>query len=59
MSPSEQDRIRPEVIAIAIALASLWPEQPPGDLAPATSDRPGPWRLAGRRWERPGRYRWS
>lgn len=52
----------PEVLAIAVALAVLWP----GADAAAVTDRqgaatsePSPWRWGGRRWERPAGYRWS
>ena len=56
MSPSE--RVPPEVLAIAVALAVAWQEAgaPEGGMPPAESS---PWRWGGRRWERPASYRWS
>ena len=55
MSPSEQpDRVPPEVLAIAVALAVVWQEAPS-----ETPREPDLWRWGGRRWERPASYRWS
>jgi hypothetical protein len=55
MSPSEADRVPPEVLAIAVALALQWQEAP----APAPVEPPSRWRWADRRWERPASHRWS
>ncbi len=55
MSPSE--RVPPEVLAIAVALAVAWQEAEGGEAA--QPQEPGPWRWGGRRWERSGDYRWS
>ncbi|HTJ74293.1 MAG TPA: hypothetical protein VL337_02925 [Acidimicrobiales bacterium] len=54
MSPSDPP---PEVLAIAVALAVLWPEASL-ELDPATRE-PSPWRTGGRRWERVTSHRWS
>ncbi len=54
MSPSERDRVPPEVLAIAVALALQWQatEAPP-------AEPPSRWRWADRRWERVTTHRWS
>jgi hypothetical protein len=57
MSPSDQPP--PEVLAIAVALAVLWPAASEELEAGAAADDPRPWRLAGRRWERATSHRWS
>jgi len=54
MSPSEQDRVAPEVLAIAVALALH------GQTAePAVAQPPSRWRWEDRRWERAASHRWS
>lgn len=67
MSPSEagcpSDPVAPEVTAIAVALVALWQaEERSGagaGAAVAPTGDPPPWRMAGRRWERPAGHRWS
>jgi hypothetical protein len=65
MFPSEQPPVAddpqppPEVLAIAVALAALWPAAELADEVPTRPDVTGPWRLGGRRWERQATYRWS
>ncbi len=54
---SRSEPIPPEVTAIAVALAFLLPEGEAS--ATAEGAEPRPWRLSGRRWERPAGYRWS
>ncbi|MDQ3898150.1 MAG: hypothetical protein M3326_13070 [Actinomycetota bacterium] len=58
MSPSEPERVPPEVLAIAVALAAVWPEAEGVEVPPAAG-APSSWRWGGRRWERPASYRWS
>ena len=48
----------PEILAIAVALAALWPGAQLAAEGAAVA-RPGPWRWAGRRWEREAGHRWS
>ncbi len=55
MSPSEQDRVPPEVLAIAVALALQWQTAEPA----AVAEPPSRWRWADRRWERAASHRWS
>ena len=55
MSPSDPDRVPPEVLAIAVALALQWQATE----APAAADPPSRWRWADRRWERGASHRWS
>jgi hypothetical protein len=60
MSPS--DPVPPEVLAIAVALAVAQARRQPQVVAPVTTGEagdPAAWRWDGRRWERPGGYRWS
>jgi hypothetical protein len=57
MSPSEP--VPPEVTAIAVALVALWQAEGLGGVEAAPAQEPSPWRLSGRRWERPTGYRWS
>lgn len=59
MSPSETppSEIRPEVLAIAVALAvELQAAESAGQPAVEPESR---WRWADRRWERPASHRWS
>ncbi|MDQ6726439.1 MAG: hypothetical protein M3066_09795 [Actinomycetota bacterium] len=58
MSPSEGGP--PEVAAIAVALVAIWQaeERSAAEVMPP-GERAGPWRLAGRRWERRTGHRWS
>jgi hypothetical protein len=57
MSPSEQPPA--EVIAIAVALAALWPDGLVEIDDAAEPHEPSPWRTGGRRWERATSHRWS
>ena len=57
MSPSEKDRVPPEVLAIAVALALEWQAAEGAGAPPA--EPPGRWRWADRRWERAASHRWS
>ncbi len=58
MSPSEG--VPPEVAAIAVALVAIWQaDEHTGPEIGPPGERAGPWRLAGRRWERPTGHRWS
>ena len=52
MSPS--DPVPPEILALAVALATVWEEA-----VTEQPEEPSPWRWGGRRWERPTSYRWS
>ena len=54
MSPSDAPA---EILAIAVALAVLWPEASV-ELDPVARE-PSPWRNGGRRWERAKSHRWS
>ena len=55
MSPSEPgDQPPPEVLAIAVALAVLWPDARPDAVTAVRSGEPPAWR-----WGRPSTYRWS
>jgi hypothetical protein len=58
MSPSEPERVPPEVLAIAVALAAAWPDADAADVSPPARERSS-WRWAGRRWERATSHRWS
>ena len=55
MSPSEP--VPPEILAIAVALVTVWADEEPE--AAGVAKEPDPWRLSGRRWGRPAGYRWS
>ena len=55
MSPS--DPVPPEVLAIAVALATVWAESGEPEVRPSVD--PSRWRWGGRRWESPANYRWS
>jgi hypothetical protein len=59
MSPSETplSEIRPEVLAIAVALAIEMQAAESAGSPPATPA--SRWRWADRRWERPASHRWS
>ncbi|MDQ2826862.1 MAG: hypothetical protein M3Y04_07880 [Actinomycetota bacterium] len=57
MSPSEP--APPEVTAIAVALVALWQVEELAGVEVAPVAVPSPWRMAGRRWERPAGHRWS
>ena len=59
MSPSDQPQPPPEVLAIAVALATLWPGAELADEVPGRPEEAGPWRLSGRRWERRTSHKWS
>jgi hypothetical protein len=54
MSPSEADRVPPEVLAIAVALVLQFRVT-----AAAPAERTSRWRWADRRWERAASHRWS
>jgi len=49
--------VPPEVLAIAVALAAEW-QAAEAEEGPEP-ELPRPWRLAGRRWDRPVSHRWS
>ena len=57
MSRSSEDRVPPEVLAIAVALAAEW--QAAEAAEGAEPELPSHWRWSGRRWERPASHRWS
>jgi hypothetical protein len=61
MSPSDpaSGRTPPEVLAIAVALAVLWPGAEPAVDATGAAEPGGAWRLGGRQWERGTSHRWS
>ena len=54
MSPSEPERVPPEVLAIAVALAVQLQAAESAGASPASR-----WRWADRRWERDTSHRWS
>jgi len=56
-APGPVPAIPPEIAAIAVALAAVWPVSGQTDASPDAGS--GPWRLSGRRWERPVGHRWS
>jgi hypothetical protein len=56
--PAPAHRPSPEVVAIAVALAALWPGAADGVVEGQVTE-PSPWRWGGRRWERPTGHRWS
>jgi hypothetical protein len=57
MSPSEPERVPPEVLAIAVALAVQLQAAESAGAPPA--EPASRWRWADRRWQRDTSHRWS